>query len=207
MLKREDMLELTRRMTPDRNCFSRIAGSYMDGDGYIDGTFNTSFLKLSAKEKNVNLAIAKTVPFSPTNVNTKEYEFKDRDKRAGGIWQMLMGLKECGLKNDAMMEVLYELIGENYKTDSDYAIYVVFGRYDVPLKGTDNASLWESEEVYEFIICTICPLEGEYEPGKPKWGFLFPSFKHRSCDLDHIAVFDADDKNPHVEMIRDFLKL
>ena len=43
-IDREDMLELTRRMTVSRNCFSRIAGAYMDEEGFIDGTFNTHFL-------------------------------------------------------------------------------------------------------------------------------------------------------------------
>lgn len=37
-IDREDMLELTRRMTVSRNCFSRIAGAYMDEEGFIDGT-------------------------------------------------------------------------------------------------------------------------------------------------------------------------
>ena len=32
-IDREDMLELTRRMTVSRNCFSRIAGAYMDEEG------------------------------------------------------------------------------------------------------------------------------------------------------------------------------
>ncbi len=47
MINREDMLELTRRMTPSRTSFTRIAGCYLDRDGEIDGTFNTHFLKLS----------------------------------------------------------------------------------------------------------------------------------------------------------------
>ena len=54
-IDREDMLELTRRMTVSRNCFSRIAGAYMDEEGFIDGTFNTHFLKLSGSEKEKNL--------------------------------------------------------------------------------------------------------------------------------------------------------
>lgn len=29
MINREDMLELTRRMTPSRTCFDRIAGAYI----------------------------------------------------------------------------------------------------------------------------------------------------------------------------------
>ena len=30
MICREDMLELTRRMTVKRNCFTRVAGAYFD---------------------------------------------------------------------------------------------------------------------------------------------------------------------------------
>lgn len=47
MIDREDMMELTRRMTVSRTSMTRIAGCYMDADGEIDGTFNTNFLKLS----------------------------------------------------------------------------------------------------------------------------------------------------------------
>ena len=35
-INREDMLELTRRMTPSRTSFTRIAGCYMDADGEIE---------------------------------------------------------------------------------------------------------------------------------------------------------------------------
>ena len=56
MIDREDMLELTRRMTVKRTSMTRIAGAYIDRDGEIDGTFNTSFLKLSAAEKERRLS-------------------------------------------------------------------------------------------------------------------------------------------------------
>ena len=51
MINREDMLELTRRMTPARTSFTRIAGCYVDADGDFDGSFNINFLKLSPTEK------------------------------------------------------------------------------------------------------------------------------------------------------------
>ena len=68
MINREDMLELTRRMTPARSSVGRIAGAYFDEEGYVDGTFNTNFLKLSTPERTKNLNLAKTVLFpQPTN--------------------------------------------------------------------------------------------------------------------------------------------
>lgn len=192
MINREDMLELTRRMTPTRTSFTRIAGAYMDRDGEMDGSFNTNFLNLSTKDKETNIAIAKAIPFSDTNVQLKEYSFSVENPNTRNMWQLLTGIKECGLKNDALMYTFYELVAEQYKTNQDYAIYVFHDRYDVPIKASDKERMGESEEVYEYIVCAICPLTGEYEPGKPECGFLFPAFVDRSSDDAHINVYCED---------------
>lgn len=201
MINREDMLELTRRMTLARTSFTRIAGCYVDRDGDFDGSFNTNFLKLSASERTKKLKLAKDIPFSATNENLKKYEFPQRVQKPGSIWQLLMAMKDCGLKNDALMDTFYDLIMERYHCDSAYAILVFHDRYDIPAKASDKERLWESEEVFEYLICAVCPLEGEYEPGKPECGFLFPAFTDRSGDPDHINVFQADVGRPHKELL------
>lgn len=195
MINREDMLELTRRMTISRTSFTRIAGSYIDSEGYIDGTFNTNFLNLTQKDKQYNLNIAKTIPFSNTNDNLKEYPFTNNVKGNGGIWKLLHAMRSCGLKNDALMDTFYEIIAEKYQTKNDYAILVFHDRYDVPAKAADKERLGESEEVFEYLICAICPLIGDYEPGNPDFGFLYPMFKDRSCDTQHIGIFNKDKVN------------
>lgn len=204
-INREDMLELTRRMTLKRNCFTRIAGAYLDEDGFVDGTFNTNFWKLSDRDQKTNLAIAKAIPFSETNVNLKEYRFDAKDEKAGSTWQLLMALKDCDLKNDALLDVFYELVGEKYRSNNQYAVYFFHGNYDVPIKASDKESLWESEEVYKFIICAICPVHGDYEPGEPECGFLFPAFTDRSSDIHGIGIFHADVKYPHTELVDDII--
>ena len=201
MIRREDMLELTRRMTLSRTSFTRIAGCYVDRDGKFDGSFNTNFLKLSAAERTKKLKLAKEIPFSPTNVNLKKYEFTQSMRRPGSMWQLLMAMNECGLKNDALMDTFYDVVMEQYHTYSDSAILVFHDLYDIPAKASDNERLWESEEVFEYMICAVCPMTGEYEPGKPECGFLFPAFTDRSGDLNHIAVFQADTGHPHDEIL------
>lgn len=74
-------------------------------------------------------------------------------------------------------------------------------RYDVPSKGTDHQRQGESEHVFEYLICVICPLEGEYEPGKPECGFLFPAFSERCADLDHVDIFQEYPGKPHRELM------
>lgn len=195
MINRDDMLELTRRMTPSRSCFDRIAGAYMDEWGEIDETFNIHFLKLSGTEKSKNLELAKAIPFSQTNVQLKEYKFPEQAKGKDSMFQLLNAIQQCGLKNDALMEVLYEQIADGYPVDHEFAVFVFHGVYDVPLKGKDKESQWESEEVYDFIICTVSPMKAQYEPGEPVFGFLYPAFSDRSADKDKIDIFHVDPNN------------
>lgn len=191
-IDREDMLELTRRMTPARTSFTRIAGCYVDKEGDFDGSFNVNFLKLSQKDKMKNLELAKTIPFSQTNVQLKRFRIEESSQEVKALEQLLNAMKECGLKNDALMDTFYDIIMENYKSPSAYGIMVFHDRYDVPVKTKDKERQWESEEVYEYLICAVCPLSGEYEPDTPQWGFLFPAFSERSSDWKHINIFHAD---------------
>ena len=118
MINREDMLELTRRMTPDRSSVSRIAGAYFDEEGYVDGTFNTHFLKLSPSERTKNLNLAKTLLLSKTNEELKDYKITAAEKKPGSIWQLLDGMKEAELKNDAFLDIFYELLGERLPAEN-----------------------------------------------------------------------------------------
>lgn len=206
MINREDMLELTRRMNSERTCFTRIAGCYMDSEGFTDGTFNTNFLKLAQGERKKNLALAKEIPFAKTNINLKDYRFAKENEGRNSMWQLLMAIRDCGLKNDALMETFYEIVGKHYRSREDYAVFVFHASYDVPVKGADKAWLEGSEEVYEYLICAICPLTGEYEPGKPECGFLFPAFMDRSGDIHRVAVFSRDADHPHRELTDEILK-
>lgn len=199
---REELLELTRRMTLTRNCFSRIAGAYFDEEGFMDGTFNQHFLKLSKQEQEEHIKIAKTIPFADTNKQIKNILIPDSAKGPGKMSQLLAALKECELKNDALLYDLYEYIGDRYQPGYDYSVLLFYGAYDIPQKGTDKQAQWESDEVYTFLIGALCPLKGDYESGIPAAGFLYPAFIDRGASLDYIQVFD---ENGNCERVRDIL--
>lgn len=200
MINREDMLELTRRMTPIRNHFVRVAGAYIDEEGYIDGTFNTHFQKLKGAERDNCIEIAKAIPFSETNRELRDYPIPGLTP--GSIWQMLYALRDCELKNDAMLLTFYELVTEKLPKGEPYAIYVYYASYDVPVKGTDHMSQWESDEVYQYLIIAICPTDEEYHACKPYTGFMYPAFTDRAPDLEKVYFYQgqgyADQGMKHV---------
>ena len=109
-INREDMLELTRRMTVKRNCFDRIAGAYLDEEGYVDATFNRHFLKLKLNEQAENLAIAKEIPFADTNKNLREYAFPEDAQKPGSIWPV--SYTHLGQMDEFTYEIGVENAGE-----------------------------------------------------------------------------------------------
>lgn len=189
MINREDMLELTRRMTPKRTCFDRVAGAYVDETGQVENTFNIHFGKLLESEKTRNLKLAKEILQSRTNDQLREYQFSCHAKGQNSMWMLLNVMRECGLKNDAVMDIFYEQMADAYPVDCDSAIYVFHGVYDIPLKGEDKEQLWESEEVYDFILCIVSDVKEEYTLDQPALGFLYPAFSDRSGEKDKIQIY------------------
>ena len=106
------MLELTRRMTLSRNCFMRAAGVYIDENGYIDNTFNVNFKNMGKHDQQVNLDLAKTIPFSKTNEQLKCYKFPAGDLAYDSIHKLLMALSQYGLKDDLLVQTLCEQLAE-----------------------------------------------------------------------------------------------
>lgn len=204
-IDRNDMLELTRRMTVDRSNFSRIAGCYVDPDGEIDGTFNRSFLRLTPAEKEQHLKIAKAIPYAQTNTELNAYRIPKERTGANNIWQLLDGIKNSEMKNDALLDVLYEIMADYFVVDHEWGMYVFYGSYDIPAKGADHVEQWESEEVYQHLIFAFCPVDEEYNPGEPEYGILYPLFTNRSTDFDHVAIFDP--KKAYDEMTIGLFKL
>jgi len=201
MINRSDMLELTRRMTDSRTHIARLAGAYMDEEGYVDGTFNTNFLKLKGEEKQHALEIAKAIPFSKTNEEL--ISFKIPGMKPGSIWQLLYALRDCELKNDALLLTLYEYIGERLEAAGPYAIYVYYGAYDIPVKASDKAVMEDSEEVYRYLDIALCPTDREQNTGLPFAGLLYPALTDRSTDFEHVNVFSKGaDKDVFAAMRR-----
>ena len=199
-IDREDMLSLTRRMTVKRTSITRIAGAYIDPDGFIDGTFNTRFLKLSGSDKAKNLEIAKTIPFAETNRNLRRYVIPEASRGRESIYQLLMGARTSGLENDALLDIFYEMLAERYQSGQEYGVFLFHDRYDIPAKASDHVRLGESEQMFEYLICAVCPVAGDYEPGEPECGFLFPAYAQGGALVNCIDIYQADEKRPHGEL-------
>lgn len=223
-MTKKDVLELKRRFKKNDCTFTRMCGCYVNADKEIILNLDESFLNLDDDEFYKYLEIAKKTLSGTVGNNLLELEFPLEEENAGGKQQFLMGLKESKLKNEALLNSLYQLVIDNYDYAGNYLILLFHDAYDVMTKTSDNAKLDESEEVYEYLICAVCPvnltkaglgyleIENRIGPRNRDWvvnppetGFVFPAFTDRSTDIHSVLYFTKDTKEPHKEFIEHVL--
>ena len=135
-----------------------------------------------------------------------------------------MKLKNSQLKDDLLLDDFYNSIINNYDYEGNFLILIFHDAYDIITKTKDNAKLDESEEVYEYILCAICPVElskaglryfeeensiksrtRDWVVEAPSNGFVFPAFINRTTDVNSIMYYTKNAKDTHPELMENVL--
>lgn len=223
-MRKKDILELKKRFKKDYCTFSKMCGCYVNGEKNILLKFRETFLNLDEDEYFKYLEIAKKVLSGTIGNNILELNFPLNEDLINEKQISLMQLKNSQLNDDTLLDDFYKSIIENYDYTSNFLILVFNDSYDVLTKTKDNQKLDESEEVYEYILCAICPVELS-EPGlryfeedntiktrirdwvvkPPANGFVFPAFIDRSSDVNSIMYYTKNAKDAHPELMENTL--
>lgn len=222
-MTKKDIAELKRRLKKDDCTFTKLRGCYVDSQKNIVLHIDETFLSLDEEELFKYLEIAKKVLSGTIGNQLLELFFLPGEQGAEKQ-RFLLGLRDSGLKADGLLERFYELVIEQYDYAGNYLILLFHDAYDVITKTTDNAKLDESEEVFEYILCAICPVElskaalgyrkDENRIGPrirdwivmpPENGFLFPAFSDRSSDIHALSYYAKDTKNTRPKFMQDGL--
>jgi hypothetical protein len=189
MIRDKDIFEI-KRLALHKNChYQRLKGCYVNSSKEILATIDENFLNLPEEQYYKYLDIAKQI-FQPKAIDDKNLEIVINDNRS------LRHLTESNL-DDAAVAELYEAIIELFDYVGNYMILLFKDTYDIMKRTSDNRDLDESEEVYDYMICAICPvelekpalqateegvtdLERKWIIGKPVDGFVYPAFEERS---------------------------
>ena len=224
LLNKKDVMELKKRFKKESCSIDRLAGCYVDANKNKAIKFNESFLNMDDEEFYKYLEIAKKTLTGTLGNNILELDFPLEEEATGGKQHFLYALRNDGLCSEDLLDRLYDLIIDGYNYVGNYLILVFHDTYDIITKTSDNMKLDESEEVYEYLLVSICPVvlskaglgvrEDEnrigarirdWVVGVPDLGFLFPAFDNRSADIHKVDYFIRDAKDSHSEVISDVL--
>lgn len=223
-MRKKDILELKKRLKKDYCTFTKMCGCYVNGEKNVILKFRETFLNLEEDDYFKFLEIARKVLSGTIGNNILELNFPLNEDLINEKQVSLMQLKNSKLKDDSILDDFYNSIIDSYDYTGNFLILVFHDAYDVITKTKDNLKLDESEEVYEYVLCAICPVSLS-EPGlryyedehkikarirdwvvtPPTNGFVFPAFIDRSTDVNSVMYYTKNAKDPHPELMEDAL--
>ncbi len=214
MLKKTDIAEISRTLDIKNCSIQNMVGAYVNQDKEIVCKIDQKFLAMPEELIFKYLAIAKKIYSKKVGDNVVTAPFAG-NLRGTAAADMLNRLLRSKLKDEVLLDEMYDRIIEEYDYVGNYLILFWYDVYDIPGKGSDGADQDESVEVYEHIMCAICRVNLtaaglSYKPNRnefvirerdwvveyPACGFVYPSFEDRTVEYDNIMFYCEKPANP-----------
>lgn len=211
-MEKKEINELKKLFTLEKCGISKVVGCYVNGDKVKLANIDELFGVLPEEEQHKYFEIFRKSLSGQTGKNLLNMEFNETAKDEQR--DFLIRLRDSELKDEKILDEFYDKVIESYNYVGNYIIILAYQSYDVPSITSDNMENEDvSEEVYRFVLCSICPVElskpgleyfeventfhnseRSYMVGLPDMGFLFPAFTERCEDRDRLLLYTKDSK-------------
>ena len=206
--------EIRRHLRRDRSNITAIYGCYVNENKEIITEFRQSTGMMPENESDKYFALLRRTLSGSQGKNLIDITFKTSQVADSPEHKLLMGLRESKLADEELRAEFYRKVIDSVAMESNYLILLSCDSYDVPFKSKDDSfQKDQSEEVYTYILCTICPVKEtkpnlHYVPEEklfhdgarnqmvsaPALGFLFPAFDDRSTNIYNALYYTHDIK-------------
>lgn len=213
--------EIRRHLRRERSNITQIFGCYVNDNKEIITEFRQSTGIMPENESDKYFALLRRTLSGSIGRNLIDITFKTSQVADSPEHILLMGLRDSKCNDEDLRAELYKRIIDNVILEGNYLILLCCDTYDVPFKSKDDAHQSDrSEEVYTYILCTICPVKEtkpnlHYVPEEklfhdgamnqmvsaPALGFLFPAFDDRATNIYNALYYTRDVKNAQEALI------
>ncbi len=210
----KEISEIRRHLRRDRSNITQLFGCYVNDNGEIISEFRQSTGMMPENESDKYFALLRRTLSGSLGKNLIDITFKTSQVADSPEHKLLMGLRESKLNDEELRAQFYKKVIESVSLEGNYLILLGCDSYDVPFRSKDDShSPDRSEEVYTYIICTICPVKQtkanlHYVPEEklfhdgamnqmvsaPALGFLFPAFDNRATNIYNALYYTHDVK-------------
>ena len=220
-MNEKEVGELRRRFKADKSAITHVRGCYVNEKKEIVSQFDQSLALMSEEESEKLLAILRRTLSGGIDRNLVDISFATKQVAEGEEHKLLMALRDSGLGDEEAVQAFFQKAIDSLALEGSYLILLAHDRYDVPYRAKDGETQKDaSEEVYSYILCSICPVKdgtpelgyfhGENEfhismekqiVGQPELGFLFPAFDDRTANLYNALFYSRKPDAIHQEFI------
>ena len=218
-MNQKELSELKRRFRPDKSAIHRIYGCFVNENREIVSYLDESMGRMPEEEAGQYLGFLKKTLSGTLGRQLIDVVFTTGQAAQGEEHKLLSALRDSALKDAQARETFYQKVIGSLELEGNYLILLAHDAYDVPRRGKDGRSQGESESVFSYIVCCVCPVrtrraELGYFPGDnefhsqggqivapPELGFLFPAFDGRAANLYNALFYTRKADELHQEFI------
>ena len=201
-MNEKEIAEIRRRFNINKSNINHIRGCCVGSEKQILAEFDQSMAFLTEDESAQILSVIKKTLSGYIGKNLVDIEFSTKQVLESEEHKVLMDIRQSTLSDDAAVHTLYEKIIASVEMEGNYIILLASDKYDVLSHGVDGEKNGDSNEVFTYFICCVCPLKtsrsqlGFYVSGNPfrsvsadtvvtmpEMGFMFPTFDDRTANI------------------------
>lgn len=216
----KEYAEIRRRLNPDKNNIDVIRGCYVNEKREIVTTFSHSLLTLPQGEAEKYLSLFRRTLTGTPGKNLVDIAFRPDQVLNGDQHALLTALKNTALKVDQAVDKFYRRVADALDLEGNYLILLMYDAYDLPFHARDGEDGGESENVFSYILCSVCPVklsrgglcycpqdrdfhdrEEENVVCAPELGFMFPAFDDRAANIYGAEYYTRDTAAGHDDFI------
>ena len=207
--------EIRRHLRRERSNITQLFGCFVNDNKEIITEFRLSTGIMPENESDKYFAILRKTLSGSIGRNLIDITFKTSQVADSPEHKLLMGLRESKCNDEELRMELYQKIIGSVVLEGNYLILLSCDSYDVPFRSKDDSRQSDnSDEVYTYILCTICPVKEtkanlHYVPEEkvfhdgamhqmvsaPALGFLFPAFDNRATNIYNALYYTRDVKS------------
>ncbi|MBO5415714.1 MAG: DUF4317 domain-containing protein [Clostridia bacterium] len=219
-MNEKEIAEIRRRFNAKRSNINHVRGCCVSSEGELLAEFDQSLAFLTEDENEKILSLIKKSLSGYVGRNLVDIEFSTKQVLESEEHKTLMTIRNSALADDTAIHSLYERIIESVKMEGNYIILLATDKYDVPSHGVDGEKRDDSEQVFTYFVCCICPIKssksllGFYVSGNPfrsitadtvvaapELGFMFPTFDDRSANIYKALYYTRDTEADYSEFV------
>lgn len=211
-MKMNDLSELRKMWRKESIICDRYAACYIDGDGAVRIQESRPLLLETEGRFGKHMALIKKMLSGDLENRILQADFVPGPYGQPDrlVPESLISSRTDRLRGLETLEQFFEDIRDSLAECREHVILVYHGVYDIPGIGTDQG---ESEEVYEHLLCLVCPTKrakqnlavegnllymtaGDRLISAPECGFIWPAFDSRTENVDAAVIYNADAGDP-----------
>ncbi|MBE6530898.1 MAG: DUF4317 domain-containing protein [Ruminococcaceae bacterium] len=225
-MNEKEIGEIRRRFSAAKSNINHIRGCCVSTEGQILSEFDQSLAFLTEDEIDKILGIIRKTLSGYVGRNLSDIEFSTKQVLESAEHKALMDIRDSDMNDDEAVHELYKRIIESLEgIEDNYIIMLASDKYDVPSRRVDGEKGDDSNEIFRYFVCCICPIKtsrsqlGFYISGNPfrsvsadtvvtapELGFMFPCFDDRSTNIYKALFYTKSTQNDYSKFIDTLFK-